>query len=66
MRHLQHEEAVLIAAHGTYRWRDEADELEDRAQELLDVAVRDAAGTDLRQDGGLIPKAEEAGESGDG
>jgi hypothetical protein len=44
-----------------YRWRDEADELEDRAQELLDVAVRDAASTDLRQDSGLAPKAEEAG-----
>lgn len=49
-----------------YRWRDEADELEDRAHQLLDVAVRDAAGTDLRQDGGLTPKAEGAGESGDG
>lgn len=49
-----------------YRWRDEADELEDRAQELLDAAVRDAADTDLRQDGPLTPKAEEAGESGDG
>jgi type I restriction enzyme S subunit len=36
-----------------YLWRDEADDLEDRAQELLDAAVRDAAGTDLRQDGGL-------------
>ncbi len=49
-----------------YRWRDEADELEDRAEQLLDVAVRDATGTDLRQDGGLTPTAEEAGESGDG
>lgn len=38
-----------------YRWRDEADELEDRAQELLETAVRNAVGTDLREDGGLTP-----------
>jgi len=49
-----------------YRWRDEADGLEYRAQELLNIAVRDAVGTDLRQNGDLTPKAEEAGESGDG
>ena len=40
-----------------YRWRDEADRLEDRAQELLEAAVRDAAGADLRQDGDLTPQA---------
>jgi hypothetical protein len=34
-----------------YRWRDEADELEDRAQELLDAAVHDAATATVRQDG---------------
>lgn len=49
-----------------YRWRDEADELEDRAQELLDRAVRDAVGADLRQDGDLVEKAEGAVESGNG
>jgi hypothetical protein len=51
-----------------YRWRDEADELEDQAQELLEAAVRDAAGTDLRQDGGLTPgpREKEAHGSGDG
>jgi hypothetical protein len=59
-------ERIAETVRQAYRWRDEADELEDRAQQLLDVAVRDAAGTDLRQDGGLAPKAEEAGESGDG
>lgn len=59
-------ERIAETVRQAYRWRDEADELEDRAQELLDVAVRDAAGTDLRQYGGLTSKAEEAGESGDG
>jgi hypothetical protein len=34
-----------------YRWRDEADELEDTAQELLEAAIRGAAGTTVRQDG---------------
>jgi type I restriction enzyme S subunit len=57
-------ERIAETVRQAYRWRDEADGLEDRAQELLDVAVRDAAGTDLRQDSGLTPKAEEAGESG--
>jgi hypothetical protein len=59
-------ERIAESVRQAYRWRDEADELEDRAQRLLDVAVRDAAGTDLRQDGALTSKAEEAGESGDG
>jgi len=54
-------ERIAETVRQAYRWRDEADELEDRAQGLLDVAVRDAAGTDLRQNGGLTPKAEEAG-----
>jgi hypothetical protein len=59
-------ERIAEIVRQAYLWRDEADELEDRAQELLDVAVRDAAGTNLRQYGGLTSKAEEAGESGDG
>jgi hypothetical protein len=59
-------ERIAETVRQAYRWRDEADELEDQAQGLLDVAVRDAAGTDLRQDGDLTPKAEEAGESGNG
>lgn len=54
-------ERIAETVRQAYRWRDKADELEDRAQELLDVAVRDAAGTDLRHDGSLTPKAEEAG-----
>lgn len=51
-----------------YRWRDEADDLEDRAQELLEAAVRDAAGADLRQDGDLTlgSSDREADGSGDG
>lgn len=51
-----------------YRWRDEADQLEDRAQELLEAAVRDAAGADLRQDGDLALRSgnREADGSGDG
>ena len=62
-------ERIAETVRQAYRWRDEADELEDRAQQLLDAAVRDAAGTDLRQDGGLsplAPKAEEAGKLRDG
>jgi type I restriction enzyme S subunit len=51
-----------------YRWRDEADELEDRAQELLEAAVRGAAGADLQQDGDLALRSgnREADGSGDG
>ena len=41
-------ERIAETVRAAYRARDEADELEDRAQELLDAAVRDAAGTDLR------------------
>lgn len=63
-------ERIAETVRQAYRWRDEADELEDRAQELLDVAMR-AAASDLRQDGGLAPQTRhsrewEAGESGDG
>ena len=49
-----------------YRWRDEADQFEDRAQELLDAAVRDAAIADLRQDGDLAHRPREADRTGDG
>jgi type I restriction enzyme S subunit len=41
-------EQIAETVRAAYRARDEADELEDQAQELLDAAVRDAAGTDLR------------------
>jgi type I restriction enzyme S subunit len=33
-----------------YRWRDEADALEEKAQELLEMAVRDAVEAKFRQD----------------
>jgi type I restriction enzyme S subunit len=61
-------ERIAETVRQAYRWRDEADELEDRAQELLEAAVRDAAGADLRQDGGLTPGSlvKEAHGSGDG
>lgn len=42
---------IAEAVRQAYCWRDEADQFEDKAQELLDAAVRDAAGADLRQDG---------------
>jgi hypothetical protein len=44
-------ERIAETVRRAYRWRDEADELEDRAQELLNAAVRDAANTKVRQDG---------------
>ncbi len=44
-------ERIAETVRQAYRWRDEADELEDRAQELLDAAVRDAVNTKMRQDG---------------
>ena len=59
-------ERIAETVRQAYRWRDEADELEDRAQELLDAAVRDAVGADLRQDGGLAHRPREADETGDG
>lgn len=40
-------ERIAETVRQAYRWRDEADELEDRAQELLETAVRDAAGGEL-------------------
>jgi hypothetical protein len=61
-------ERIAETVRQAYRWRDEADELEDRAQELLEAAVRDAAGADLRQDGDLTLGSgnREADGSGDG
>lgn len=43
-------ERIAETVRQAYRWRDEGDQLEDRAQELLDAAVRDAARADLRLD----------------
>lgn len=61
-------ERIAETVRQAYRRRDEADEMEDRAQELLEAAVRDAAGADLRQDGDLTPGSleKEADGSGDG
>jgi len=59
-------ERIAETVRQAYRWRDDADALEDHAQELLDVAVRAASGTDLRQDGALTLKPEEAGSRADG
>jgi hypothetical protein len=59
-------ERIAETVRRAYRWRDEADLLEEQAQELLDVAVRHAAGADLRQDGGLAHRPREAGGTGDG
>lgn len=61
-------ERIAETVRQAYRWRDEADQLEDRAQELLEAAVRDSAGADLRQDGDLTPGSleKEAHWSGDG
>ena len=53
-------ERIAETVRAAYRARDEADELEDRAQELLDAAVRDAAGTDLRLDNHLSQRPAEA------
>lgn len=41
-------ERIAERVRAAYRARDEADELEDRAQALLDAAIKDAAGADLR------------------
>lgn len=59
-------ERIAETVRQAYRWRDDADQLEDRAQELLDAAVRDAAGADLRQDDDLARKPREADRTGDG
>jgi hypothetical protein len=61
-------ERIAETVRQAYRRRDEADELEDRAQELLEAAVRDAAEGSLRQDGELTPgwANREAREPGNG
>jgi hypothetical protein len=59
-------ERIAETVRQAYRWRDEADLLEDKAQELLDAAVRDAAGADLRQDGDLARRPREVDGTGDG
>ena len=59
-------ERIAETVRAAYRARDEADELEDRAQELLDAAVRDAAGIDLRLDSHLSYGPTEADGIGDG
>jgi hypothetical protein len=41
-------ERIAETVRQAYWWRDEADKLEDGAQELLDAAVRDAAGSVAR------------------
>ena len=46
-------ERIAEAVRAAYRARDEADGLEDRAQELLHAAMRDATGTGLRLDNHL-------------
>jgi hypothetical protein len=61
-------ERITETVRQAYRWRDEADQMEDQAQELLEAAVRDAAGADVRQYGGLALRSleREADGSGDG
>lgn len=59
-------ERIAETVRQAYRWRDEADELEDRAQGLLDMAVQAAAGADLRQDDNLARRPEQAGGKVDG
>ena len=59
-------ERIAETVRAAYRARDEADELEDRAQELLEAAVRDAAGVDLLLDSHLSYGPTEADGMGDG
>jgi type I restriction enzyme S subunit len=59
-------ERIAETVRQAYRWRNEADQLEERAQGLLDVAVRDTAGADSRQDGDLTYRPREAHGTGDG
>lgn len=61
-------ERITETVRQAYRWRDEAAEMEDQAQELLEAAVRDATGADLGQYGGLALRSleTEADGSGDG
>lgn len=63
---LDDRERIAETVRQAYLWRDEADRLEDRAQELLDAAVRDAMGANLRQDGDLAHKPRGADGTGDG
>ena len=59
-------ERIAKTVRQAYRWRDEADRLEERAQELLDAAVRGATGADLRQDSHLTHRPREADGTDDG
>lgn len=59
-------ERIAGTVRHAYRWRDEADRLEDRAQELLEATVRAAAGIDLRQDGDLAHKPRHKSREADG
>ena len=58
-------ERIAGTVRRAYRARDEADQLEDRAQELLDAAVREA-GSNLRLDRDLAHRPKEADGTGDG
>jgi type I restriction enzyme S subunit len=59
-------ERIAETVRRAYRCRDEADDLEDRAQELLDAVVQDAAGADLRQDSALACRSKETNGTGHG
>src|SRR5262249_11490008 len=59
-------ERIAETVRAAYRARDTADELEDRAQELLEAAVQDAAGIDSRLDSHLSQGPTEADGIGDG
>jgi hypothetical protein len=59
-------ERIAETVRQAYLWRDEADQLEDRAQALLDAAVRDAVGAGLRQDADLTRRPEKADRACDG
>jgi type I restriction enzyme S subunit len=57
---------IAEAVRQAYRWRDQADHMEDRAQDLLNMAVHDAVGADLQQDRSLVHRSEEPDGTGDG
>lgn len=59
-------ERIAETVRQAYRWRDEADQMEDRAQELLDTAVRGAARADSRQDDDLAHMPREPDGAGNG
>jgi type I restriction enzyme S subunit len=59
-------ERIAKTVRQAYRWRDEADEFEDRAQAILDAAVREATGVGLRQDSDLALGPEGGDGTGDG